>query len=282
MNDHGRCQVRPPRPPLDLPVVCPVGVNSNTFPAKLWKLVNDNCYTSINWTNNGTSVGIDALKFKYEVLKRDDLAIFKTKNFSSFVRQLNLYGFRKLTTTNPNSRHCEFAENHAHTHSHHQQGSDNIQHFQHSYFVQAHPDLLARVRRASAAQKRKESCYANSSDTFGILRDTTNLHHRGQAPYPVSLGLGAGGLLRATQGKVFGLSLIASTSRGSLIATPPTSNFDFSKLCNQQGQLKKFVVIGQQDNIRNGENVCRPRPNPLTQSKTKRGLGLRPLALGPT
>ena len=235
-------------------------VNANTFPGKLWKLVSDDFYQSINWSNNGTSIGIDALQFKHEVLKCDD-SVFKTKNFSSFVRQLNLYGFRKITSVHPSSRACEFSNSHPH-----QQLNSELQHFQHSCFNRAHPELLIRVRRASAAQKRKAQENAefhgfpnhphfprglgvSSFNTQGILRDRTNLNKpyhnciptcKGrQAPFPVSL--------HANQGKIFGLSLIASTTRGSLIATPTSDQFDFNKLCNPNGQLKKYVVIGRQD-----------------------------------
>ncbi|XP_072019305.1 uncharacterized protein [Amphiura filiformis] len=237
MNCQNIHQARPAAPG-EYPPGCPV--NSNTFPGKLWKLVNDEQYQSIRWTNGGTTIGIDAHKFKYEVLAREEMAIFKTKNFSSFVRQLNLYGFRKITAL----------------HSHQLQMNADLQHFQNSCFDQSHPELLIRVRRASAAQKRKaqENAELNhlfppgvhnpSPDArFGILRDRTNLYNSQQfrgKDFPVSL--------IANQGKVFGLSLIASATRGSLIATPATGqNCDFSKLCDQRGQLRKYVVIGRQD-----------------------------------
>ena len=237
--------------PGEYPPGCPV--NSNTFPGKLWKLVNDDQFQSIRWTNGGTSIGVDAHKFKYEVLAREDMGIFKTKNFSSFVRQLNLYGFRKITGLHQNSRIYEYSQNHIHSQPRPMQAE--LQHFQHTYFDRSHPELLIRVRRASAAQKRKaqengeyhphpffpHGLHGSSDTRFGALRDRTNfLKSISGKPFPVSL--------IANRGKVFGLSLIASASEGSLIATPVTGqNFDFSKHCNQKGQLRKYVVIGRQD-----------------------------------
>ena len=68
------------------------------FPEKLWWIVNNPKREEIHWTSEGTSIVIpNTRKFVDEILNSPSSALFKTKNFSSFVRQLNLYGFRKVT-----------------------------------------------------------------------------------------------------------------------------------------------------------------------------------------
>ena len=70
---------------------------SLTFPRKLWKTTESNHFKSIWWDENGTSIVINEELFKQEVLeKKAPFRIFGTDNMKSFVRQLNLYGFRKM------------------------------------------------------------------------------------------------------------------------------------------------------------------------------------------
>ncbi|XP_053214785.1 uncharacterized protein LOC128398006 [Panonychus citri] len=64
------------------------------FPEKLWNLVESDEIESIKWSKNGRAIGIDPKELQYGL--RVNLLGFKTVNFSSFTRQLNLYGFRKI------------------------------------------------------------------------------------------------------------------------------------------------------------------------------------------
>jgi hypothetical protein len=69
--------------------------NINSFVYKLWTLVNDECTPSIQWSLDGEKVVIEnPAKFTAKVLV--DKQLFKTKNISSFIRQLNMYGFRRV------------------------------------------------------------------------------------------------------------------------------------------------------------------------------------------
>lgn len=147
---------------------CPV--NGNTFPGKLWKLVNDVNYESIRWSSCGTTVIVDPHQFKEEVLRIGEYSIFKTQNFSSFVRQLNLYGFRKLATT-ASVKFVEFNLKH-------ESYSRPLHCFAHVFFVQHRPDLLAKVRRTTSVTKhaKRRSRFDNESyfcgqygNTFKIL-----------------------------------------------------------------------------------------------------------------
>lgn len=68
------------------------------FPDKLWYMVNEPKCKQIEWNSDGTSIIIpNNHEFVSEVLNNPSKILFKTKNFSSFVRQLNLYGFRKVS-----------------------------------------------------------------------------------------------------------------------------------------------------------------------------------------
>uniref|UniRef100_A0A0E9V4R7 HSF-type DNA-binding domain-containing protein n=1 Tax=Anguilla anguilla TaxID=7936 RepID=A0A0E9V4R7_ANGAN len=70
--------------------------NSANVPAfliKLWTLVEDPDTDSlICWSQSGTTFHVfDQARFSKEVLPK----YFKHNNMASFVRQLNMYGFRK-------------------------------------------------------------------------------------------------------------------------------------------------------------------------------------------
>uniref|UniRef100_A0A3Q3FTM8 HSF-type DNA-binding domain-containing protein n=1 Tax=Labrus bergylta TaxID=56723 RepID=A0A3Q3FTM8_9LABR len=83
----------------------PHSINPNNFPAKLWRLVNNPENSSIRWDSHGEGILIDKGLFEKQILSPSTIPsynadAFKTTNFSSFVRQLNLYGFRKTDTSN--------------------------------------------------------------------------------------------------------------------------------------------------------------------------------------
>lgn len=72
-----------------------VGIsNVPAFLIKLWKLVDDEkCNNLISWTSNGQSFVIrNQTQFARELLP----LYFKHNNMASFIRQLNMYGFRKV------------------------------------------------------------------------------------------------------------------------------------------------------------------------------------------
>ncbi|KAM4815684.1 heat shock transcription factor, Y-linked-like [Thomomys bottae] len=70
---------------------------SLTFPRKLWKIVESDKFKSVWWSDDGSSVLINEGIFKEEILGRKyPFKIFETNSMKSLVRQLNLYGFRKI------------------------------------------------------------------------------------------------------------------------------------------------------------------------------------------
>lgn len=98
------------------------------FILKLWKMINDpQCDDLISWSNNGQSfIIIDPAKFSQELSK-----YFKHNNLSSFIRQLNMYGFRKVTAIENSGLHP---------------GSDDL-HFTHPDFQRDQPERLESIKR---------------------------------------------------------------------------------------------------------------------------------------
>ena len=73
------------------------------FIEKLWQLVNDKDSASfISWTPHGSIIVMHLDQFSSQVLPK----YFKHSNYASFVRQLNLYGFRKISHEKDS---CEYA-----------------------------------------------------------------------------------------------------------------------------------------------------------------------------
>ncbi|KAJ3109717.1 hypothetical protein HDU96_007147 [Phlyctochytrium bullatum] len=83
----------------------------------------------ISWNYSGTSfIVCNVLEFSREVLPKH----FKHNNFSSFVRQLNMYGFHKVNKSPRGSR--TLAEN-------------QVWEFSHPKFLRDRPDLLDEIKR---------------------------------------------------------------------------------------------------------------------------------------
>ncbi|XP_068750758.1 uncharacterized protein [Montipora capricornis] len=115
-----------------------------SFPEKLWWIVNNPKCHEINWNAQGTTIVIPSnQRFVAEILNNPSSALFKTKNFASFVRQLNLYGFRKITeyprrtasSVLSSASRCEF---------------------KHAFFRKGRRDLLLHVKRQIYSKKTGE------------------------------------------------------------------------------------------------------------------------------
>ncbi|XP_033325689.1 uncharacterized protein LOC117220116 [Megalopta genalis] len=102
------------------------------FPQKLWRIIND-CETgAIRWSLGGNTILLDYKKFQEQYLDACN-SIFKTKNITSFIRQLNLYGFRKVTSHNRDPICNAY--------------NPDVHEFLHENFRGGRPDLLPRVYR---------------------------------------------------------------------------------------------------------------------------------------
>ncbi|KAH9375731.1 hypothetical protein HPB48_009940 [Haemaphysalis longicornis] len=109
-----------------------------SFPQKLFKIVNECKSGAIAWTMDGTAVVIDYAKFQSDYLEnREDF--FKTNNVTSFIRQLNLYGFRNVS--------YQYSATVCH------QSRPDLHVFRNDSFIRGHPEMLAAVtRRKGGAQ----------------------------------------------------------------------------------------------------------------------------------
>ncbi|XP_040278079.1 LOW QUALITY PROTEIN: heat shock factor protein 5 [Bufo bufo] len=129
-------------------------INPNNFPAKLWRLVNSPLYQSICWDSSGDGVIIDQQLFESELLcpsrgMAEATDLFKTTNFTSFIRQLNLYGFRKLCLGSGSSTGLHHPGGDLGT------GDGNVHHFYNDHFQKGRPDLLVNLKRLTSTNKAK-------------------------------------------------------------------------------------------------------------------------------
>ncbi|KAM9572889.1 heat shock factor protein 5-like [Guaruba guarouba] len=131
----------------------PGAVNPEHFPGRLWQLVNSPRCGSVRWDARGEGLLIDQRLFERELLGAGPAGegaapggrSFKTRNFASFIRQLNLYGFRKLGP-GPLQEPA---------------GGDGggsagpLLHFHSPHFRRDRPELLVRLKRLTSANKAK-------------------------------------------------------------------------------------------------------------------------------
>ena len=137
-------------------------LNANIFPLKLWRLVNDMDIDAIVWNHHGDGIIVNKKLIEKEFLSSNG---FKATSSSSFIRQLNFYGFKKSQRFN----------------------RDNVHHYFHPNFKRTRPELLPLLRRCN--QRSRPSVKADVSydltDTWGGQRDLNsgdetrdaNLHH---------------------------------------------------------------------------------------------------------
>lgn len=121
------------------------------FILKLWKMVNDpGCNDLISWSENGQSfIILDPSRFSQELSR-----YFKHNNLSSFIRQLNMYGFRKVAAID----------------------TDDL-HFYHPDFIKHRRDRLEMIKR-KLPQKMAESVdlksvYKGITEVEGKQKDVT-------------------------------------------------------------------------------------------------------------
>lgn len=132
------------------------GANVPAFLTKLWTLVEDpDTDPLICWSPSGTSFHVfDQGRFSKEVLPK----FFKHNNMASFIRQLNMYGFRKVV--------------------HIEQGGlvkperDDTE-FQHPFFIKGQEHLLENIKRkvTNVSSVRQEEMKVSADEVTKILSD---------------------------------------------------------------------------------------------------------------
>ncbi|KAF8634518.1 hypothetical protein AX15_000850 [Amanita polypyramis BW_CC] len=178
------------------------------FLQKLYEMVNDpNNADLIRWSDAGESFFVlDHERFAREVLGR----WFKHQNFSSFVRQLNMYGFHKIP--------------------HLQQGvlrSDSdteFWNFAHANFHRGQPDLLCLIQRKkqSSQQQMQIQQQAEEAAAAGLITDVGGNSIMGvPGTVPSINGASGPGLINATAGALgtsgSGLSGLTTLNNSQLL-----------------------------------------------------------------
>ncbi|XP_037980463.1 uncharacterized protein LOC119695637 isoform X2 [Motacilla alba alba] len=131
----------------------PAGLSASTFPAKLWRLVNSPRVRSVRWDSRAQGLLVDRCLFERELLSAGDAHgadaeggpgpvpdSFQATHFGSFVRQLNLYGFRKVPGWVGSDEPGD---------------AGGWLHFRNPNFRRDRPDLLLRIKRLTRANRQR-------------------------------------------------------------------------------------------------------------------------------
>ncbi|XP_018555258.1 heat shock factor protein 2 [Lates calcarifer] len=136
--------------------------NSNVpaFLTKLWTLVEDaDTNEFICWSQEGNSfLVLDEQRFAKEILPK----FFKHNNMASFIRQLNMYGFRKVMHIDTGII---------------KQERDGPVEFQHPYFKHGQDDLLENIKR-KVSNTRPEDSKIRQEDLTKILASVHSVHSK--------------------------------------------------------------------------------------------------------
>ncbi|XP_026853909.2 heat shock factor protein 2 isoform X1 [Electrophorus electricus] len=136
--------------------------NSNVpaFLTKLWTLVEDSDSNEfICWSQEGNSfLVLNEQRFAKEILPK----FFKHNNMASFVRQLNMYGFRKVMHIDTGIV---------------KQERDGPVEFQHPYFKHGQDDLLEHIKR-KVSNARPEDNKLRQEDLSRILSSVQTVHDK--------------------------------------------------------------------------------------------------------
>ncbi|XP_053486634.1 heat shock factor protein 5-like isoform X2 [Ictalurus furcatus] len=141
-------------------------INPNYFPGKLWRLVNDPQIRSIWWDASGEGILVHQQPFEAEVLlsqPRHLSEYFRTTDFISFVRQLNMYGFRKERTDRDVS-------------------DKQLHHFYNPYFKRDKPELLLKIKRLTPHNKAKLAGIKVTSSSILLEHQGTPYQHPCNVP----------------------------------------------------------------------------------------------------
>ncbi|XP_074646378.1 heat shock factor protein-like [Tubulanus polymorphus] len=148
---------------VNLATAAGMTMGSNTVPAfltKLWTLVEDPEYDDlICWDTTGKTFHVlDQARFAKEILP----LYFKHSNIASFIRQLNMYGFRKVMTIDQGGLKYE---------------KDDMQ-FQHPFFIRGEEGMLEFIKRKVPTNKEEAKVLKQDDSMSKVLVDVNQLQGR--------------------------------------------------------------------------------------------------------
>lgn len=139
------------------------------FVSKLYRMVNDTTSNLIGWGPDGTSFVVSSPEdFSRQVLPQ----FFKHNNFSSFVRQLNMYGFHKVPHLQQGTMVTALAAS----------PESNIWEFSNPNFQRGRPDLLINVRRKLSKEEEKEKAARSADASMSTAASATTAVKTPTAP----------------------------------------------------------------------------------------------------
>lgn len=135
----------------------------NIFPAKLWHLVNHSEVTAIVWDSKGEGIKIHQELLEKQILSPNTSTLnccnnFRGITFSSFIRQLYAYGFKKV-------EHCKRYQT-------------EIHYYFHPHFNKNKPELLSLMCR-SAPKYRRTVPFFPERETLPEKANEKLVHGRG-------------------------------------------------------------------------------------------------------
>jgi len=141
------------------------------FPGKLYNLVSNTESGSIVWSPSGLSFQVNYSRFEQEYLdptiKRADTG-FKSNNLASFVRQLNLYGFKKIRLTTPDKISVFDVK----------KGGGDLHEFSHPYFLRDQPEkvksIVRQMRRSTKTKSHGEKRRQEVPELTGSPEEVEN------------------------------------------------------------------------------------------------------------
>jgi len=173
----------------------PKSNNNNTFVHKLYQMLSDPKQSNyIRWNETGYSFIIRNVQgFSHNVLPLH----FRHNNFSSFVRQLNMYGFHKVNKNTPSSKNSE----------------NQVWEFFHPKFIRGKPHLIEEIKRK---QIESENWRSNA-----LLQDPTRLAFNRHSSYYSNKNAGGVSSKRSSANLIVTTATVTVGSNSEPLITPP-------------------------------------------------------------
>lgn len=149
----------------DIPQPAAMNRSNPAFLNKLRSMVDDpNTDELIRWSAAGDTFLVpNHVRFGEEVLPR----FFKHNNFSSFVRQLNMYGFHKVPHIQQGALKSD------------QPSQSELWEFSNRCFHRDHPDLLSKVQRKRSGKEREHQHTNSIDESNRVLHNMSGALTRG-------------------------------------------------------------------------------------------------------